>query len=72
MDESNILSVIGVMFIILGVIFLALPYLGRYVNLERIPWIILWVYRRDGFTFATSLILLIISVVSLILAYLRR
>ncbi len=72
MDEISPYSAIGVLFIILGVIFVTLPYLGRYIDLEKIPWILLYVYRRDGFTFATSPILLIISVVSIVLAYLRR
>ncbi len=72
MDEISPYSAIGVLFIILGIIFVTLPYLGRYVDLEKIPWILLYVYRRDGFTFATSPILLMISVVSIVLAYLRR
>jgi len=72
MDEASPYTVIGALFIVLGVIFVALPYLSRYIDLDKIPWILLYVYRRDGFTFATSPILLIISVVSLVLAYLRR
>ncbi len=72
MGEISPYSVIGVLFIILGVIFVALPYLGRYIDLDRIPWIILYIYRRDGFTFATSPLLLIISLVSIVLAYIRR
>ena len=72
MDEYSLYSFIGITFIILGIIFVALPYLGRYIDLEKIPWIILYVYRSDGFTFATSPILLIISIISLVLAYLRR
>lgn len=72
MDEISPYSVIGVLFIILGVIFVTLPYLGRYIDLDKIPWIILYVYRRDGFTFATSPLLLIISLVSIVLAYIRR
>jgi len=71
MDDSPF-TIVGILFIVLGIIFVALPYLGRYLDLERIPWIILWVYRTDGFTFATSPILIIISLVSLVLAYIRR
>ena len=41
--------------IILGALFVALPYLSRVIpDLERIPWFILYVYKRDGFYFATQ------------------
>ena len=72
MDEANPLPLLGILLIILGVVFVALPYLSRLVDVEKIPWVILYVYRRDGFTFATSPILLFLSVLSLILAYARR
>ena len=72
MDEANPLTLLGILLILLGVVFVALPYLSRAVDVEKIPWIILYVYRRDGFTFATSPILLLISALSLILAYARR
>jgi len=72
MDEVNPSTLLGILLILLGVVFVALPYLSRVVDVEKIPWIILYVYRRDGFTFATSPILLFLSVLSLILAYARR
>jgi hypothetical protein len=72
MDEANHSTLLGILLILLGVVFVALPYLSRVVDVEKIPWIILYVYRRDGFTFATSPILLFLSVLSLILAYARR
>jgi hypothetical protein len=72
MDEANPLTILGILLILLGVVFVALPYLSRVVDVEKIPWIILYVYRRDSFTFATSPILLILSALSLILAYTRR
>jgi hypothetical protein len=72
MGEINPFTVFGVLLILLGVIFVALPYLENVIpNLERVPWIILWVYRSGGFTFATSPLLIIISVISILLAYLR-
>ncbi len=43
MDEISPYSAIGVLFIVLGIIFVTLPYLGRYVDLEKIPWILLYV-----------------------------
>lgn len=72
MDETNPLTLLGVFPILLGVVFVALPYISRVVDVEKIPWIILYVYRSDGFVFATSPLLLILSVLSLLLAYLRR
>jgi len=72
MGEINPFTVFGVLLILLGVIFVALPYLEHVIpNLERVPWIILWVYRSRGFTFATSPLLIIISVISILLAYLK-
>jgi len=72
MENFNSFTVIGALLILMGVIFVALPYIERFVpDLDRIPWIILWVYRSEGFTFATSPLLIIISVISVLLAYLR-
>ncbi|MCX6654599.1 MAG: hypothetical protein NTY03_05700 [Candidatus Bathyarchaeota archaeon] len=72
MDEANPLTLLGVLLILLGVIFVALPYISRVVDVEKIHWIILYVYRRDGFTFVTSPILLFLSTLYLILAYARH
>jgi hypothetical protein len=72
MDEISPFTVVGALLILMGIIFVALPYMERVVpDLDRIPWIILWVYRSEGFTFATSPLLIIISVISVLLAYLR-
>jgi hypothetical protein len=63
----------GWVLIILGIIFVALPYISRIVpDIERIPWWILWVYRRDGFYFATSPLLIFISLASLLWSLIRR
>ncbi len=70
--EHNPYTLVGILLILLGLIFVALPYFSRFIDFERIPWIILYVYKSDGFTFATSPLLLIISVLLLLLAYLRR
>ncbi|MGA1975280.1 MAG: hypothetical protein ABSG92_06560 [Conexivisphaerales archaeon] len=62
----------GLILIVIGVIFLAVPLLARFVpSVEKLPPIILWVYRSDGFYFATSPILLVISIVSIALYLLR-
>ena len=73
MDEYTPFQSMGWILIILGVIFVALPYISRIIpNIERIPWWILWVYRSNGFTFATSPLLIFISILSLLLNLLRR
>jgi hypothetical protein len=46
--------------------------LERLPSLESVPWILLYVYRRDGFVFVTSPILIIISVLSLLWWILTR
>jgi len=72
MEEATPFTLLGVMLILLGVVFVALPYISRVVDIEKIPWVILYIYRSDGFVFATSPLLIILSLLSLALAYLRR
>jgi hypothetical protein len=72
MDESSPFTLLGVLLILLGIVFVALPYISKVIDVEKIPWIILYVYRSDGFVFATSPLLIILSLLSLLLAYLRR
>ena len=68
MDEYTPFSSMGWILILLGAIFVALPYITRLVpNIERIPWVILYVYKRDGFYFATSPLLIVVSLISLFL-----
>ena len=56
-----------------AVMLVALPYLVKAApSLERVPWIVLWVYRRDGFTFVTSPLLILVSLLSFLLSMLRR
>jgi len=64
---------LGAMMILLGVLFLAIPYLIRYApEIEKLPPILLYVYRKDGFYFATSPILIIVSIVWVFVSLLRR
>ena len=68
MEEYTPFTSMGWILIFLGVIFVALPYIARVVpNIERIPWYILYVYKRNGFYFATSPLLIVLSLVSLFL-----
>jgi len=58
----------GWVLILLGALLVALPYISRIIpNAERIPWFILYVYKREGFYFATSPILILLSILSIFL-----
>lgn len=52
---------LGLIFIILGIIFVSVPFLEQFLNLADIPWWILLVYKRGSFYFATSPILILVS-----------
>jgi hypothetical protein len=64
---------LGLLLIASGVILVLLPVIARYIpSIDKIPWIILWVYKSDGFYFATSPLLIILSALSLVLNFLGR
>lgn len=66
-------TILGLLLIISGLLLVLLPFLARLMpSLEKLPWIILWVYRRDGFYFATSPLLIIISLISILLNIFNR
>ena len=59
--------------ILLGIILVLIPYLIRYAPaIEKLPPIVLYVYRRDGFVFATSPILIAISIIWVLISALSR
>lgn len=73
MEPYREFSALGWVLIVLGLLFVAIPYIVRVVpSVERLPWFILWVYRRDGFYFATSPLLILLSLLSIVWSYLRR
>lgn len=73
METYRPLASLGWMLIILGAILVTLPALVKLVpRMEGLPWWIIWVYRSDGFTFATSPLLIFISILSLIYNHLQR
>jgi hypothetical protein len=65
-------TLLGIAFILIGIALVLIPVIGNYVDLSRVPWWIIYVYRSDGFVFVTSPILLILSAVSIIIAILFR
>jgi hypothetical protein len=73
MEDYQPFTLVGIALIVIGVILVALPFVARYIpSLEKLPWIIIWVYKSNGFIFATSPLLIIISIISLILSFLKR
>ena len=66
-------QVLGIMLMVLGALLFIAPILIEKIpSLESIPWIILYVYRKDGFVFVTSPLLIMISIVSLLWWILTR
>ena len=64
---------LGMIMIFLGVLLALIPHLVRYApEIEKLPPILLYVYRKDNFYFATSPILIIISIVSVLLSLFSR
>jgi len=66
---------LGILFILIGIAFVLIPIVARLipeVNLEKIPWILLYVYRTENFVFATSPLLIIISIAYFLWTYLHR
>ena len=58
---------------ILGALLFVAPILLEQLpTLSNLPWILLYIYRRNGFVFVTSPLLLIISVMSLLWWLLNR
>jgi hypothetical protein len=49
-----------------------LPIVGRYIDVSKIPWWVIYVYHSDGFYFVTSPLLLILSLISIIIYFLSR
>jgi hypothetical protein len=63
----------GITMVLLGVLFVLIPYLVRFApEIEKLPTLLLYVYHRDTFYFATSPILIIISIISVLVSLLSR
>jgi len=59
--------IFGLVLIVLGLVSLSLPFFLRFIptlkRLEKLPKILVYVYRHDNFYFITSPILIIIGLV---------
>ena len=65
------LMILGILFIIIGLALVLLPIIADYFSLieklEKLPPILIYVYRSDNFYFVTSPLLILISLILLIL-----
>lgn len=66
------LTWLGLALILVGLALVFAPLLARHFDVEGVPGWLLWVYRSDGFYFATSPVLLLLSLASLLLFLIRR
>ena len=72
-DRYYMFTWLGLILIVVGILFVLIPYLMRYVPaIEKLPPILVYIYRRDSFFIATSPILIIISVIAVIAYLLSR
>jgi hypothetical protein len=63
----------GLILILLGLLFVLIPILAHYLpSIEKVPWYIIWIYKRDGFYFATSPLLIVFSILSIVVNLLSR
>ncbi len=68
LDEMWQVFFLGLVLTLIGISLMVLPLLGSMLSKDlRLPSIILYVYEGNGFTFVTSPILLIISILSIII-----
>ena len=73
METYRPLILLGIILIASGIILVALPFVFRHLpSVERLPWILVYIYRKDGFYFVTSPLLIIISTASLIMYLISR
>jgi len=67
------LQLVGILLMLFGALLFLTPILLEQLpSLSNLPWILLYIYRRDSFVVVTSPLLLIISVISLLWWLLTR
>ncbi|MCP8315217.1 MAG: hypothetical protein H3Z53_12740 [archaeon] len=70
-DAYQFLTISGILLIIIGLALVLLPLIANYLpsieKLEKLPPILIYVYRSENFYFITSPLLILISLILLIL-----
>ena len=72
---EKLFIVAGMIFIVIGVALIIAPLIAKSIpaaKLESIPWFILYVYHSESFFFATSPILIILTIMYLAITILKR
>jgi hypothetical protein len=75
LDFDEPLTSFGILLILIGIAFVLIPILTRIfpeIDLEKVPWFLLYVYRSDGFVFATSPLLITLGTAFFLWNYLHR
>ncbi|MEM2875054.1 MAG: hypothetical protein QW567_03435 [Candidatus Hadarchaeales archaeon] len=72
METVHPFFTLGMFLILLGIAFVLVPIIGRYVDLSGVPSWLIYVYSSDGFYFVTSPFLIILSLVSILIYLLTR
>jgi len=75
MDFDKPFTFLGIFFILIGIALVLIPLLAKYipeVDLAKIPWFLLYVYRSDGFVFVTSPLLIVIGIVFFAWSFFHR
>jgi len=71
LESYQFLTVSGILLIIIGLALVLLPLIANYLpsieKLEKLPPILIYVYRSENFYFITSPLLILISLILLIL-----
>lgn len=72
-EPYGLFTIMGTILIVAGIILVALPFLAKYAPLlEKLPPILIYVYRHNGFYFVTSPVLIVISIISIIIFLIKR
>ncbi|NWG09843.1 MAG: hypothetical protein HXX80_06040 [Nitrososphaerales archaeon] len=74
-SDYQFLTYLGILLIMIGLVLVLLPIIANYLpsieRLEKLPPIIIYVYRSGNFYFVTSPILILVSLILLILYLVR-
>jgi len=73
--DYSIFTLLGIILIVLGVMAFLLPYLLQADLLRRLkelPPVLVYIYHHDGFYFATSPLLIIVSIAYFLYRWLTR
>lgn len=60
---------VGITLVLIGIALILVPIILKLIptlNIERVPWFIIYIYRKENVFFATSPILIIIEIMYLI------